>query len=179
MSDHNFNNTQAALTGASAPLKLNTTTYQFTPFTDLDMVELDNWVQEGIIDLAQRTIDRNPSKPPAWGDRLLRVAFREASSAVFASPEGTKKIGTIQGMARVVWQGIKAEHPDVTIEEIILELRGPGVLVRVGTRIVETVQRISAMLAPDNTEGGTDAGGKKSRQKKRKKNAKQQGRRDT
>lgn len=101
----------SALTGGSVPIRLNGTVYQVAPLNDKDVSELDSYV---------RFIHMETAKEAARGadqgmqQMILSAAIGQASSLSFMSPQGAAIIKSIDGVARILWHGIKHNHPEVT-----------------------------------------------------------------
>jgi hypothetical protein len=94
------------------------------PLTDADIAELDHWLQARIIRLAR---DSLPTDATEEDKRLtLEVALNQAAGMTWFSPTGARLMATVDGMARLTWQGIKTHHPDVTPDQIRALLLDPA-----------------------------------------------------
>jgi hypothetical protein len=107
--------THAHITGASAPIKLGSTVYNASPLTDKDIAELDAYVRFVHI---QTAIDASKGQPPDMVDRLVNAAVGQASSITFMSPQGAAIIRSQDGVARILWHGLKHNHPELTHEQV-------------------------------------------------------------
>jgi hypothetical protein len=103
------------LAAASYPIKLNDVIYNVAPLDDVDIVELDNYVRQVHIETAATSA---VNLPAAVQDRILSIAVKQASGLSAMSPEGAMILRNTAGVARMLWQGIKRNHPDVTYEKI-------------------------------------------------------------
>lgn len=100
------------ITGAGTPIKLGDTTYLVSPLSDKDLIELDEFVRFVHVNAA---VD---SAPASMKDRALQIAIQQASALSFMSAEGAAIIKNHNGVSRILWHGIRHNHPDVTHEQI-------------------------------------------------------------
>jgi hypothetical protein len=77
------------LTGASAEMTLGDSVYRMSPLRDVDYGELENWVMS------------QHSTRPALG-----------------SPDSLAIAASREGVVRMIWLGIRRNHPKVALEEI-------------------------------------------------------------
>ena len=100
------------ITGAGTPIKLGDVTYLVSPLSDKDLIELDEFVRFVHVNAAVN------SAPAAMKDRALEIAIKQASSLSFMSPDGAAIIKNHNGISRILWHGIRHNHPEVTHEQI-------------------------------------------------------------
>jgi hypothetical protein len=105
----------SAITGHSVPIKLGDKVYNVAPLTDKDIAELDAYVKHVHI---QTAIDTAAQVPEQVGDKLIAAAVQQASSISFMSPAGAAIIRSTDGVARILWHGLKHNHPGITWEEV-------------------------------------------------------------
>lgn len=115
--------THAHITGASAPIKLNDKVYNVAPLTDKDIAELDAYVRHVHI---QTAIDASKGQEPAIVDRLINAAVMQASAITFMSPHGAAIIKCQDGVARILWHGLKHNHPELTHEQVRAMMYDPS-----------------------------------------------------
>lgn len=105
---------RAALTAADVPLILDGKELHFSPFTDKDIAELDLWVRAEFIKTARASLE--PAMSQLEREETLTVAMRAASGLSWMSGQGAQMMGTVTGMARLAYQGVKRNHPEITCE---------------------------------------------------------------
>ena len=118
--------TDPRLNGASSPIQLKhtdketgevrTIEYRMRPLSDVDMTELDEWVRSTYIANARKSLGADCTQTER--EETLSLAMTQAVGMSFLSGIGARMMGTVDGVARLVWQSIKAEHPDVTVEMV-------------------------------------------------------------
>jgi hypothetical protein len=102
----------ARVTAVPIPIVFNDgSTYQFSPLTDKDLDELDEWMQSRLIEAARRSLSKSASQEER--DETLRVAMREATKLTFLSPDGARMIATLPGMTHLCYLSLRKCHPDV------------------------------------------------------------------
>ncbi len=103
-------------TAAPLELRLGDRTFRMSPLTERDIAELDHWLQSRVIRIARESL------PPAASEEdrrlTLDVALSRAASLSWMSPEGARLMATLDGMAQLVWQGVKTNHPGIAPAEI-------------------------------------------------------------
>jgi hypothetical protein len=113
-----------AATAAPADLTfLDGTSYKMTPFSDVDIAELDWWVQQHYIKMMRASIPEDATEEEA--NRIERMASQEALGLTWLSGAGASLMATVTGMSRLVLQAIKKEHPDVKVEDIRKHMLAP------------------------------------------------------
>lgn len=113
-----------SLTAAAFPLMLDGVEYQLTPLTDLDISELDSWVQSKMLEITTRFLNENKLNP-LQADALMQAAIKAAASTSWLSGEGAKFMATLDGMSRLMWTSIKKRHPKVPFASIRTVLTNP------------------------------------------------------
>lgn len=105
----------AALTGAAVPVTIGGVEFLLSPLSDLDIVELDEWIRSRIIQstaIAARELAKD------MRDELNDRAIRIASAAGVVSVEGVRILSTIDGLARMIWQSTREHHPGVSYDDV-------------------------------------------------------------
>jgi hypothetical protein len=108
-------NEDAAIAGATRPLTLHGHTLTMRRLSDMDLSELDEWVRVRAFDLARRCAS---GLPASERQEILGAAIRTAAGLSFLSLEGAQMMSTLDGVARLLWQSVKADHPKETIESV-------------------------------------------------------------
>ena len=138
-----------AVTAAPVPINLGGTEYLVSPLTDKDLVSLDEYIRHIHIKTA---VDSCKNMPQEIADKALSMAVKQASSMTFMSPEGAGLIKSVAGVARILWLGIKHNHPTVTHEDIsakMLDKRNIAEANRVFKRLnVDPMQDLLGKAAP-------------------------------
>ena len=83
---------------------------------------MDEWVREKYRERMA------PMLNMLTGDALVAAMNRTMSTLPtmsFVSNEGAKFVGTVDGMARLVYEMIRPNHPDVTYETLCAEMTNP------------------------------------------------------
>lgn len=109
--------THAQATAAARPVTIKGRELRMSPLNDRDQAELDQWLQQRHIANARRSL-RDSDATPAERDEILSIALRQSMSITLASQEGVTMLATPEGIARLVWQSCRREHPDLTFEEL-------------------------------------------------------------
>jgi len=152
---------QGRLTAASAPLRLGDTEYQMSRLTDLDISELDEWVQARFVENARASLKGETDE--VVRKETLSIAMETSLGVTWLSGVGASMMATPLGMTRLVWQCIKKKHPDTTMTELSKDMFDP-----------ENIERARATFAKLNL--GKEQGptlkhkgrGKKNRARRRK-----------
>ena len=106
------------VTAASYPLTLNGITYSLSPLTDRDIEEVNNWLRASVINMARDSLTSDMSKDER--SEILGVAMKEARSLSWMHGEGSKIITqSIDGVSRVMYQGVVKNHPNVTFADFL------------------------------------------------------------
>lgn len=88
--------TDAELTGAGVMVL----GVRMRPLEDRDVVELDEWVRQRIMDVAVRSIGGLPERTAAL---VVDVALKRAAGATWLSGDGARMIATLDGVAMMLW----------------------------------------------------------------------------
>jgi hypothetical protein len=115
--------THAHITGASAPIKLGDKLYDVSPLTDKDIAELDAYCRHVHI---QTAIDASKGQDSSIVDKLINAAVMQASAITFMSPQGAAIIKSQNGVARILWHGLKHKHPSLTHEQVRAMMYDPS-----------------------------------------------------
>jgi len=86
-----------------------------SPLTDNDMAELDHWLRVHVLRLVRESVS---DAPDTEREAIMRTAMDHVLGLTWTSPEGARILTTLDGLARVLWQGIRHNHPTITVDEI-------------------------------------------------------------
>lgn len=103
------------VTAAAFPITIGDATYEMSPLTDRDVDEINNWLRASIIKMARDSLV--PGMTPAEREELLGVAMTKARQLSFMEGEGARIISSLDGVSRVVWQGLRRRHPELQWDE--------------------------------------------------------------
>jgi hypothetical protein len=134
------------ITGASHPIELAGVEYHLSPLTDRDIEELTNWLRASFVRMASESL--TPEMTQAQRDEVLGAAMREARKIDWVSGEGARTMGTLDGISRVLWHGLRKRHPDLTYEAV-----------RALITDAKTVAKASAVFKALNVPDGVVSGG--------------------
>ena len=140
-------------TAAPAELKFaDGTTYTMSRLSDLDIAELDTWVQQYYLCMVRASLEDVSNEEK---ERVERLATLTALSLTWMSGPGASLLASVRGMTRMVWQTVKKVHPDVTEDELRSHMLSP-----------ENIGRAQALFHELNVED--KKGAKKRRQAREK-----------
>ena len=100
--------------------------YLLDVLTDVDIEELTNWLRSSVIQAAQASL--TDSMTPAERKEVLGVAMDQARGLSWISGDGAKAMGSLSGVARVLWQGLKRRYPDLSHEDVRKLIMDPKTL---------------------------------------------------
>lgn len=143
------------------PITIGGKTYEVSPINDEGREALDEWVRAKFIERAAPMISKMSSD--ADKDRALRIAYSQAFSLTWLSGEGARLIATVDGVAKMLYEGIRPNHPDVSFEQIRAELFDPD-NIRKATHVFDELNTNRVK----RTEGGDESKKGKSRSRKKK-----------
>lgn len=103
------------VTAAPFPVTFAGTTYLMSPLTDKDSDEINNWLRASYIAMARESLTPGMSKSER--EEILGIAMDRARRLSFIEGEGSKLVSTLEGFIRVVYQGLKKNHPDLVWEK--------------------------------------------------------------
>ena len=101
--------TRSDLAGAPADVVIGGVTYLMSPLRDLDLGELDRWVQRKILDVVELSTD----------DKVRRLGIEMAAVATWAGKYGYALAQTNDGLARYMWVGIRRNHPTLELSKVL------------------------------------------------------------
>lgn len=102
------------VTAAPFPITMGGKTYNMSPLTDKDIDEIDNWLKATYLQTARLGL---VGLTPSEREELLGIALDKARALTFTSRDGAKIASTIEGTTRVLWQGLKKNHPEISYDE--------------------------------------------------------------
>lgn len=106
------------LVAAPVEVDLGLVKILMSPLDDMDMAELDEWVRARYIANARKSVeDESPIGSEVWR-AVMKLAMDEAMGLTWSSSPGSSLIATVDGMARLAWQGAKKNDP--TLDYVML-----------------------------------------------------------
>jgi hypothetical protein len=115
--------TRAQATAAPAPITLGDKTFRMSPLSDVDIGELDQWLQARIVRIARNSLPEDAD--PALRAETIGAALDKAATMTWMSPKGAEMMATLDGMAQLIWQGCHRNHPGLTPEDVRAVLLNP------------------------------------------------------
>jgi len=110
---------------AASPVEVGVSgrTLRMSPMTDVMIGEMDNWYRAQAIRAARASlsIDATEEERQETMDRV----FRLAPTLTWLSKQAQKSLQTIDGLAQVMWLGLRPNHPELEIAEIREMLTDP------------------------------------------------------
>lgn len=103
-------------TGATATITFGKKDYTISPLTDQDFAELDLWLRGRIIKAARASL--TPDMSTADVDLTMQQAFRFANAVTWVT-HGVEALATPDGLARFLWQAMKAAQPTLTVNDVL------------------------------------------------------------
>ena len=101
----------------TSEIELSDKKYTFTELTEDDIVKLDEWVQSKFINNARNSIPDDLVNTDEW-DKVVALAMRESLSLTWNRQPGINLIfNTKDGLARLIWQSLRAAQPKLTHSE--------------------------------------------------------------
>lgn len=94
-----------------------------SPLTDEAHESLNEWVRQVLAKKHASLIETLKGEAQRIA---IESSLKMLSNASFMSADGIKLMGTQEGVARMLWEGIRRNHPDVTYEKIKSQLITPG-----------------------------------------------------
>ena len=108
--------TRAQAAASPMPIMMNGIQYMMSPLADFDLGALDNWVRGEVIKAAQASVPTDA--PQEQHDKVFDRALRVSITVTWASETGAAMLGTVPGMAQFIWQGIRGNHPEMTVAAV-------------------------------------------------------------
>lgn len=108
--------------GLRHPITIGGRTYEVSPLDDDSHLSLDEWVRAQYIN---RNVKLLAALPQADKELALRVAYSEAATISWMSGFGARLMGTIEGVAQLLYEGVRKNHPDVTPQMLKKDLMSP------------------------------------------------------
>ena len=96
--------------------------FRMSPLKDRDYGEFEAWVQDRHVNLVKRNLEGLSDDERR---HQLDRAFDRAAEIGIQSDEAMAAMCTIEGVGKLVWLSIRAEHPDVSEEEVVSLMTSP------------------------------------------------------
>jgi hypothetical protein len=95
------------------PITINGITYQMSPLDDIGHDSLDEWAKAKYVESTAAILAKVPEADKALA---YKVAYQEAAHITFMSDYGSRLMRTVEGVAQLLYEGIRRNHPEVTPE---------------------------------------------------------------
>ena len=116
----------AAASASPVPIKLAGREFRMSPLTYDDIGELDQYLRSRVIESARQSLpgDASPDQRAMTEESAIRVACE----LTWMSGKGAKMMSSLQGWARILWQGLRHNHPELKPEDVVKLLTDPRTL---------------------------------------------------
>ncbi len=109
------NMTIAKATGAPLEITVDGEKFRFSPMTDKDFGEFENWVQFKVVQSAVSLLDISP---PEYREGILQDAYARAAKVSLADPASSAFMGTIGGGVKLLYLSLRHEHKDIEEDKV-------------------------------------------------------------
>lgn len=92
------------------PIKIDGHEFFASPLTDNAKDSLDQFVQHKLIEGKMAFIDRLEKQEDR--EFAIKTAMEQVAGVGFMSAEGVNIAGSPEGIARIIWEGVRPNHPD-------------------------------------------------------------------
>ena len=163
-------------TAATGEITIDDKIYQMAPLTDKDIGELDNWIRIRVIQLARDSLSGNESSHESKA--IMHAAFEYASSLTWLD-KGTEEMITLEGVARLLYQVLKANHPELTPAYLAECIVGDKINVNEALDVFDLLHNVEQVKKKPRARQNRILEQKKQKAKKAKKRKKSVGRKST
>ena len=111
------------MSAARFPIPFSDVTYYMSPLTDRDIDELDNWLRASYLQMARNSLEGVTDQE--LRRETLQIAMDHARTLSWMQGEGSEIAGTLEGITRVLWQGMRHNHPELAYETLREKMRDP------------------------------------------------------
>lgn len=108
--------TKAEATAAPVPFDMGSVEFQLSPLTDRDISELDNWLRARMVRAARESLPDDAT--PEQRQETIGAAVVATAGVCLLSDLCASVMATPDGLARVIWQSVKRNHPGLTPEDV-------------------------------------------------------------
>lgn len=147
--------------GAPIEITLGDKSYRMSPLTRRDIEELDNYVRATVMTTARASLPQDASEEQK--KLTEETALRTAMSMSWMTGEGARLMSSLTGWSRILWQGLRYNHPELTPDSIAALLLDP-------TNLEQAQKRWHLLnIGPPKVDkkGGQPKHGGKKRERKR------------
>lgn len=99
------------IVGAAKHITLEGKRYELSPLSLEQFAALDEWLAWY---LKERAKKRYSDAPPDLREAALRVAYTQAETISFVTPEGNAILETPEGTGEVLFRSLSVKHPELT-----------------------------------------------------------------
>lgn len=112
------------LTNAAIPITLGGKDLLVHRLNDRDISDLTEWVRAQFIRTARTSLEGVTDS--ALRKETLELAMSKAAKMQWMFGEGASMMATPDGLARIIWQAAKQEHPDLSYDYVRSLMMKPG-----------------------------------------------------
>lgn len=129
-----------------SPVQIGSVTYDASPLSDEAKDALDEWVR---MKYRQRIAPMIEELSGAAQQAMIREVLNELPTLTFVSHKGAKFMGTVEGMARLLYEMIRPNHKDVKYETLCKDMVDPENIIRAKDKFRELQQLNQLEKAPE------------------------------
>lgn len=102
------------MSAASFPVILGGRTFFMSPFTDKDVDEMTNWIRASVVQTARLAL--TPDMSQEERDEITSAAIAKASTMDYGDPSTIDWMNSRTGKERLMYQSLRARHPELSFE---------------------------------------------------------------
>ncbi len=102
--------TIAKATGAPLEIIVDGEKFRFSPMTDKDFGEFENWIQYKVVQNAVKLLDEAPAEYRAG---ILQDAYARAAKVSLADSSSSAMMESIDGGVKLLYLSLRHEHKDI------------------------------------------------------------------
>lgn len=124
---------------ARVPLVLNGITLDCSPLDDESQDALNEWVRDRYLDQVAKMAEK--LKNNETKQSMLLSATQFSVSLTWASEMGAQLLASVDGIARIVYESCRKNHPNITYEQIKQHMLDPAAI-RKANQMFKQVQGV-------------------------------------
>lgn len=105
------------ITAAPYPIKIGDKSFHMSPLEDVDYDELSNWMRSKVVATARRCLSDDMTSEERR--ELIGAAVERASTMNFGDPKHMDLFMSLEGLARMYWQGVRRSHKKLEFEAFL------------------------------------------------------------
>jgi len=104
------------VTAPKVPVTLSGKDYFFSPLTDRDLAEFDEWLRSRIIKTAMEAV--RGEEDPVIKKMVIDRALEKADRTSCFTADGARVLDTLDGFVQIALMSLLKQHPDLTHETV-------------------------------------------------------------